>query len=187
MSKLVSVLMPTRGPQEGLIKALSSLRSTATNWDEVEILLRVDNDDWRRIDLIPELESRFGARVIVGPRGIGYLDMGRFVDDLLAVADGKWSWLFDDDSWVQGNWQSQLQTMTPERAVNAQYYQLGGSRYENHADGGPVGLIVPTDFARTLRPTRSPVDQTWLDAIIKRGWHVQLMNGVTYFHDGRPR
>jgi hypothetical protein len=188
MTPLISVIMPTRGPLEGLIKALKSIRDTCSDNSKVEILLRIDDDDSRRIIDIPDLKAGYGVKTVIGPRGAGYMDMGRFADDLLDIAQGKWAWLFDDDSWVIGNtWLEQMERMPMDCAANAQFYQLGPSIYNNGPEGGPVGLFVPMELAKSIKPTPSPVDQTWLDVVLKRGWKVRQLQGITYCHDGRPR
>jgi len=191
MAKLVSILMPTRGPVDGLLKALRSIKSTASDYSQVEVLLRMDSDDTARIGLWSNLKDLFDVRVIIGQRGRGYLDMGRFIDDLVAVADSQWCWLFDDDAWVEGNtWQEQIAATVcdPENgpALNSQFYKLGGSTYNNSKDGGPVGLIVPTAFAKGLEH-RNPVDQQWLDVLLSKGWKINQLKGVIYQHEGRPR
>jgi glycosyltransferase involved in cell wall biosynthesis len=114
MNNLVSIIMPTSSRQhthESLVKALKSLKDTATDFSEVEILLRIDDDDPDRYLRVKDLEHEFGVRVFIGPRGEGYNNMGGFVNDLMTLATGRWSWLFDDDSWVEGNWQGALQAV----------------------------------------------------------------------------
>lgn len=191
MSKLVSILMPTRNSFEFLRRALQSIKSTASDFTQIEILLRVDSDDVERIQILPQLKTEFDACGIVGERGNGYLNMGTFIDDLVGIASGKWCWLFDDDSWVQGNsWQRQIADMPCDGAngpaLNAEFYKLGESIYPNGPKGGPVGLIVPTDFCRALKH-RNPVDSQWLDVLLQKNWTIHQLKGITYGHDGRPR
>ena len=42
---LVSVLLPTRGRPELMLKSVGSLLTTASNPDQIQILLKIDNDD----------------------------------------------------------------------------------------------------------------------------------------------
>jgi len=188
--KLVSFIMPTRNPWVGLKAALQSITNTCHDLKGIEILLRIDSDDHERIKWIPELEIVYGAECVVGPRGRGYVEMGAFVNDLVKIANSYWCWLFDDDAYVEGDWYTELLKVpiNPQDgpAVNAENYVLGESHYKNGPNGGPVGLIVPTAFAKTLNH-RNPVDQLWLDEIKSRGWTIQQLKGVSYYHDGRPR
>lgn len=185
--KLVSVIMPTRsGSHDSLRKAVRSiLDAPGTNKDDLEILLRIDDDDRERVAPAQEMLDGHGTCVI-GPRGKGYNDMGIFVDDLVKIADSRWCWLVDDDAWVEGPWYSELSRYACDCAVNSQYYLLGKSRYENGARGGPVGLIIPTEVARSLK-TPYPVDQVWLEVVMQKGWRCNQMQGVSYHHCGRAR
>lgn len=190
MSHLVSILMPTRNSHESLWKALQSIKDSATDFSQVQILLRMDDDDGERIKRIPELESQFNAKVVIGPRGVGYLNMGQFLDDLAAQATGRWSWLFDDDAHVDGPWQQQLSETECSAeggpALNSEFYKLGESRYSNWPKVGPPGLIIPTAAAKTLQH-RAPVDDQWLSVAQQLGWPIKLLKGVTYHHCGRAR
>lgn len=187
---LISVLTPTINPIEGLRKALSSIKSTATRFDDVEILLRVDDDNKQRISELPELEREFGVKTFIGPRGAGYNDMRVFIDDLAKLATGTWCWLFDDDAYVDGNWQGQLESIPCMKengpAVNAEYYCLGESRYSNWPKCGPPGLIMPTVVVKAIQH-QSPVDDQWMSIALQNNWPIKLLSGVSYFHNGRIR
>jgi len=185
--KTVSIIMPTRsGSEESLRKAVSSiLDAPGTNKGEVEILLRVDSDDGARILLAQELTKGCGS-FWVGQRGSGYNNMGGFVDDLVKLADSKWCFLFDDDAYIEGPWFTELSRFNCDCAVNAEHYYLGKSQYYNGALGGPVGLIIPTELARTLQ-SPFPADQVWLDVVMQKGWRCNQMHGVSYHHCGRAR
>lgn len=187
---LVSILMPTRNPRDWLEKALSSIRATAKDNSQVEILLRVDDDDAERIGWIPELKEAYDVKVVIGPRGIGYQNMGGFVNDLVAIAQGKWCWLFDDDSWVEGDWQTPLNAIPCDPvngpAVNAEIYKLGFTSYQNSPTGCCVGLLMPSATVKALN-NWNPVDLQWLQLAMDRGWTVRQLPGVLYGHEGRPR
>jgi Glycosyl transferase family 2 len=190
MSTLVSIIMPTRNSFDSLFRALNSIKNTAEDFGNVEIMLRLDDDDHERIDLIPELKRVFHVKPIIGTRGVGYQDMKHFVDDLTAVATGSWAWLFDDDAWVEGKtWQSQLANIPcdPEKgpAVNTQFYKLGFSLYENGPKGEMCGIIIPLAVAKTVHSTT--VDVAWFNTAKQKGWAFRKLKGVTYFHDGRAR
>lgn len=184
--KLCSFIIPTRNRHDWLRKAVGSIvNAPGTNTDDLEILLRVDDDDPDRFFLAEELTKGVGSYVI-GPRGNAYLDMGRFVDDLVKIATGKFCWLFDDDAWLTGNWYGPLSTMPDACAVNAEFYCLGGSTYRNGPEGGAVGLAIPTSLAKTI-PHTNPVDDCWLTTILAKGWKVRQLQGVSYLHEGRAR
>jgi hypothetical protein len=191
--KLVSFLMPTRGGYDQLIRAVRSILCTAGDKAaNVEILLRVDDDDKDRQKAARELEGlqAMSVKTVIGPRGRGYDEMGTYINELVAVADSKWCWLFDDDAWVEGYWPDALDDIAcdPKHgpAVNAEIYALGDSFYRNGARGGCVGLIMPTEFCKTLNHS-GPVDMFWLGQVVENNWMIIQLPGVIYHHCGRER
>lgn len=185
--KLLSIIMPTRsGSHDSLRKAVRSiLDAPGTKRDDVEILLRLDDDDLSRLAVATELIQGVG-RIFIGPRGKGYIEMGTFVNDLVKIADSQWCWLFDDDAWVEGNWHGPLSVMPRDCALNTQAYKLGQSHYLNGVRGGCVGMLIPTDLAKTINHV-NPVDQQWHDIITQKGWTFRQLNATVYHHDGRAR
>lgn len=191
MNKLVSLLTPTRNPIPWLRKMLNSVKSTAHRYDEIEILLWVDDDDEQRIAALPKLQREFSVRGVIGPRGRGYMEFGTYLDALAATATGRWAWMFDDDAWIEGNtWQQQLAAIPCDLvhgpAVQCEFYTLGGSRYHSGPEGFPPGLIVPMALAKILQH-RVPCDSQWLDESRRRGWPVEHLNGINFCHEGRAR
>jgi hypothetical protein len=169
---------------------VASICENAAESKDFEILLRLDDDDTDRFKIAGILEKTYGVNYVVGPRGIGYTNMGAFVHDLVKIADSKWCWLFDDDAYVEGDWFTPLSKIVCDAkrgpAVNAEFYQLGGSLYPNGARGEPCGIIVPTEFCKEI-PHKNPVDQQWIDETKHKGWIFTQLKGVTYHHDGRQR
>jgi hypothetical protein len=185
---LVSILMPTVNQRDWLFRALDSIKDTATDFSQIEILLRIDDNDPFRIALISQLKDRYGAKAVVGPAH-GYTSMHLFVRELLEIATGRWAFLMDDDAWIEGDtWQQQLQLIEFDTSggpvVQAELYQLGPSLYPRGC--GACGLIVPTSFAKEAT-NHSPVDQAWHDLITQRKYITKHLANVTYCHDGRPR
>lgn len=108
---LVSVLFPTRGRPETLGRALGSLVGNATEPGQVEILLKVDDDDLDTItflkDYIPVCRSV--VKAFVTPRGRGYLDIHHWLNALAAESTGDWLFVFNDDAVVtNAGWDANL-------------------------------------------------------------------------------
>lgn len=188
MSKLVSFLIPTRNACiESLTQAVEHIVRGDEGTRNFEILLKVDEDDHERIAIGRELIKNIG-KVVVSPRGIGYSDMSRFIDELVAVADSKWCWLHDDDAYLEGDWYSPLAEVDCDPvhgpALNPEFYILGESYYRNGHN--PPGMLMPTEFVKKLQHT-TPVDDQWLSEAKRLGWHIRQLPGCHYHHDGRPR
>ena len=98
--------------------------------------------------------------------------------------------MFDDDYEVFGNWHEQLAALqcnaTMGPAVNAEFYQLGGSRYSAFDTHIMQGMIMPTAFLKTVQQS-TPVDEHWMGLAKLNGWPFHVMRGVTIKHEGRPR
>jgi glycosyltransferase involved in cell wall biosynthesis len=186
MSKLVSILMPTRNRVDWMGQAVESIRKTATNNADVEILLRADDDQPERLPVLERLKSDGVIDYIIGPRRSGYDSVSTFLDELMNIATGRFFWNMDDDAWIEGDWQTPLSHAPSNVALQPEYYHLGPSEYKN-LPVSPVGLIVPREFALALRPTPYPADQVWMDVILRRKMEKRLMLGVHYYHEGRPR
>ncbi len=89
---LVSVLCPTRGRPKSLERALRSLTITASDPENFEFILRMDDDDpsYNTVTL-PK------ATIITGePRG--YNGTNIYFTECAAAASGRWLWLWNDDA-----------------------------------------------------------------------------------------
>lgn len=95
---LISVLIPTRGRPHDLRRAIASLWNNAAEPELLEILLRVDDDDKETAAAIKDMEEQYPLTVFSGPRGGGYAELHKYVNDLARQAHGDWLFLFNDDS-----------------------------------------------------------------------------------------
>jgi len=105
MDKLVSVLIPTRQRTKQLISSVMSLMNRAQIPEEIEILLKFDNDDHQSVQEF--LSSYFvqNCKVVVSPQGKGYADLHHGVNDLCKIASGEFLFLFNDDADMRtGEW-----------------------------------------------------------------------------------
>lgn len=120
--KLASVLLPSRGRPVGLFNAVSSLIARCDNPESMEILIRLDDDDHESQKAVESMDSVFGdtvaIRTIIGPRGTGYTDLHKFVEQLCAVARGDFLVLFNDDTLMDTNsWDAELSRFRNELCV----------------------------------------------------------------------
>lgn len=71
-------------------RCLESLRNTANNPDNYEILIKCDDDDIHEV---------LGARCISTPRASGYADLHKYYMDLFAIAspESELFWVLSDD------------------------------------------------------------------------------------------
>lgn len=91
---MISVLLPSRSRKMKLDQAIESLLDNAVNPDNVEIIVRIDDDE---SDLYGIVEH---AQMVVGPR-FGYAGLHQYENQLAALAKGEWFLLFGDDATMQ--------------------------------------------------------------------------------------
>jgi hypothetical protein len=112
-----SVLIPSRGRPDSLIWAVRSFGAFVSDKKEVEVLVKLDEDDQLSLNRISEIREA-GAQVVITPRGAGYLDLHRFYSILAVLARGDWLWMFNDDARVlTNNWDKVLSTQTHAMVV----------------------------------------------------------------------
>lgn len=193
---LCSVLIPSRARPDRLRKTIRSIWETS-DAGRVEILVRFDSDDELSLGIVTEL-ARDGVRVVVGPRGRGYLTLAVYYEELARIAAGAWIWVMNDDAHIMGHdgrwppcdlaaargWDARLAEIPLVHIVQPEMYKLGGSGYL-HCDGGAFPL-VPNGAWRSFGEPHlcEPID-TWLDVILhQRGnWQTRFLKGVAVVHD----
>lgn len=95
---LVSVLLPTRCRSESLCEAIDSIYSLAEDKSSVEFIFKIDDDDPDTIRASESLSRILPIKSIVSPRGRGYHDMHHWVNQMCALSEGDWLFLFNDDA-----------------------------------------------------------------------------------------
>jgi hypothetical protein len=189
---LCAVLIPSRARPERLVKTLISIRDTVAAADQVETLIRIDDDDQASLAIKDELARRFKhTRVVVGPRETGYTSLAKFYTQLADASQAAWIFNLNDDATFQGHgWDLQLAALpTTGVIVQPEWITSGsvrGSVYRN-VEGGPFPCVPNgcwrPDFAVMLEP-----QDTWLDDELRkrRGWSTRFLKGL-YVHHARDR
>jgi len=92
----VSFLIPTRGRLQMLIDAIRSIKENASPEVQVEILVRIDEDDHETL----AGRDRIQGEIIVGPRWCGYESVTMFINDMAAKSRGDWIVPWNDDAFM---------------------------------------------------------------------------------------
>ncbi|MCP3940380.1 MAG: glycosyltransferase family 2 protein [Desulfobacteraceae bacterium] len=100
MTKSISLLLPTRGRPRRLNRMLQSVFSNAQNPTEVEVVLRIDDDDVKILDII-NVASKYPVKIVKGkPQSMGALNT-----DCYRHSTGDIIILVNDDIVIQTkNW-----------------------------------------------------------------------------------
>lgn len=95
---LVSILIPTRGRSQHLCVAVDSFYSLAKDKSLLEFVFKVDDDDLPTIDTVKKISELIpSCKVLISPRGRGYLDMHKWVNQMCETSSGQWLFLANDD------------------------------------------------------------------------------------------
>lgn len=97
-----SVILPTRGRKEPLMKSIQSLVDQADNPENIEILLGMDNDDtdsveYVKTEIIPKYPN---VKLYIFP-SYGYGKLNIYANSLAALSVGHWLVLFNDDALIK--------------------------------------------------------------------------------------
>jgi len=105
MYKLVSILIPSRGRFDELLKAIQSIISTTKKLQDIEIIIRFDDDDDSSLNRLGELPTaKVDINTMIGTRH-GYIALHKYVNEMCAEAKGRFLFMFDDDCIISTkNW-----------------------------------------------------------------------------------
>jgi len=165
-----------------LKRAIESIRATADNPDQIEILVRLHSDD---ANSVPFFHTDGNLRVFVGPPE-KYKNLHKMYDMLAKEAKGRWVWILNDDMEFRGKgWDTQLAAMK-DGLVQPETNRLNTSTYTHNQDG-PFPCVPNqcwTKYGHTELGDGACVDQ-WLFGLLVRqaGWPVYFLNGIEIWHD----
>ena len=91
MSKFISVSLPTRKRVSMLKESIESLVSNCNNYDDIEILLALDEDDSDTISFVKTLSYPISIKIIITQR-VGYYN------ELCKISTGTPVFLWNDDA-----------------------------------------------------------------------------------------
>jgi len=187
MNKLIcSCLIPSRKRISKLFTAIHTLNESASNLDDFEILIRLDDDDADSLQFLRTLRQFKNVKVFVGPRHQGYASLETiFYTELAAHSVGEWNWFLLDDQLIGGkDWNTKLRDVpTTGFIVQPEISRLGGSIYPKWE--GSNFPIVPRNCWQQFGWTTicKPAD-TALDNLlrIQNGWKTWFLPGITAWH-----
>ncbi len=101
-SRVVSVLLASRQRAEHLEATIDSLYQHAANPDDIEILIRLDNDDPQLNDALAMLKGKHAddhhITTLIGDRYGGFQHLHLFINELCQIARGDFFFYCSDDA-----------------------------------------------------------------------------------------
>ena len=116
----ISILLPTRGRSDALMSSIESLRSLAEDFDTIEILFGIDNDDVVGMEnmlhhVLPWIEAHKINHKIVVFEPYGYNNLHRYVNGLAENSQGAWLFFWNDDAvMTTTGWDARIRERTGE-------------------------------------------------------------------------
>lgn len=101
-SPLVSFLIPTRGKEKLLMKSIKSLLDRASGIESWEVIIIIDNDDFKTLNTISEIESLFekysfcDCKISISePKG--YINLDYYYNKAAKLSTGELVCVWNDD------------------------------------------------------------------------------------------
>jgi hypothetical protein len=96
----ISVLLPTRGRTEALMRSIDSLLTRAAEPDQIEILLGMDTDDTESVEYVQEhILPKYPNNIhIYMFKKLGYGRLNVYINTLCALSWGYWLMMWNDDA-----------------------------------------------------------------------------------------
>lgn len=112
MNPTLSVILPSRGRLDGLMRAIGSFHHP-----EVEIIVRIDRDDNDYAYCCGEIYLQPNVRLVVGDRLGGYKDLYLMSNECAKLATGDFLMVFNDDAWVDEDVVTPLKALDPKKRL----------------------------------------------------------------------
>lgn len=120
MTATISILLPTRGRSDQLVKSVQSLFEHIDDMQGIEVLLGIDNDDTVGFDAAntqvrPYLQNLGVPIKIFMFEPMGYHRLHEYLNELALQSKGDWMFFWNDDAVMstQG-WDTQIRNKTGE-------------------------------------------------------------------------
>ena len=164
MSTDISILLPTRGRSDMLMRSLASLHDLATDFSTIEILFGMDNNDATGLDhflhhVIPWIQKYNISHRVVIFEPMGYHNLHRYVNGLAEHSQGSWLFFWNDDAVMRTQgWDTYI------RAHTGEFKLLSVITHNEH----PYSIfpILPRDWFETLgHVSQHSLNDAWVSNI----------------------
>lgn len=180
MNPLVSFLIPTLWRLDKLKASIRSIRDTADNPEQVQIITRCHECDLSTRDYLTG--NKDVQIVLIGsdkPAGKGNEWLW---NQMYRHATGTWLTWWSDDQTLKGmGWDTQLSQINDQMCVvHPEIHQLNTSVYVKD-ERGPVPFMQREFIHRDIESL--PDFYVHEEFVLKRKWPIHWLFGVTVFHD----
>lgn len=182
--KLCAVLMPTRARFARCLKSVESLLNAEPKYNkEIEVLLRLDDDDPQLRDYTMQFQDSKHVRFLIG-KSHGYCAFGIYCTELARMSNARYVMQWNDDVIMEGPWISGIKNCPDgNHWMQCEWHKLGGSRY--HKDDGAPFVILPNGYWTILGLDAMPINGTdvaSINGLKEKGWKCHFLEGVAFHH-----
>lgn len=168
----ISFILCSRKRPERLLKFISSVYETADTPDEIEILIKFDDDDLESISNIEKYNKYPNVRIFIGPRLTGYDSIEIFLNKMSNDTSAHWISFANDDTYLIGKgWDTQLKNIKEKKCrVYPNKHQLVDSIYEEN--GGTPFYFVPNQCWKQygVENITHPFDTILYNILVSNNW-----------------
>lgn len=186
---ICSVLIPSRGRPDRLVKAIDSLYKSVSDPDQIEIILKLDNDDLENVPFSFFKNLKY-SKIIISDRRKGYDSLGDFYQEMSDVALGDWVWIYNDDVTIEFSetgkrWDEQLKEFPLSGIIlHPECFRIYNQVHFDYV-GGPFP-VVPTNcwkkFGHPI-PSLEPIDHWMHYMLLDDGWITKFIKGISLHHN----
>lgn len=160
----ISILLPTRGRSDALMRSLTSLHDLATDFSSIELILGMDNNDSIGLEyllhtIIPWIEQNNISHKIVIFDPMGYHNLHRYLNGLAEHSKGGWMFFWNDDAIMKTQgWDTYI------RARTGEFKLLSVITHNEH----PYSIfpIIPREWFETLgHISQHSLNDAWVSCI----------------------
>lgn len=183
---MISILLPTRKRLPALTKTVRKLYQLAARPEQLELVLRVDNNDPTDYS---DFQWRKNTQLLVGPRW-GYKGMHRYYDEVARAASHEWMLIWNDDMFmITERWDEVLLSRGADK-MHVQFLkrdtygpEVPGDPYKNTDTACP--FFRKTMFNLMGRTSMNAHVDSWLDYVSESLKIKTFRHDIIYHHD-RP-
>lgn len=149
---MISIIVVTRNRVIDLRTFLDSVQETCSDLNNIEVLLRIDDDDIKTIQFIKEYskDNNLLIKNVIGKRGKGYAEMDKMVKELCQISKGKIIYLLNDDAqFITNNWDTKILD-TYENIYSDNIYGIRTSHNQSENPENPLFPIITRDWYDVL-------------------------------------
>ena len=111
---ILTLLLPSRNRFDMLLKTINSFVNTCKNISNLEIIIKLDDDDISSISRLEEIRKDVNIKVIISNQLNGYASLHEYANEMVKSATGDWCLFANDDCLMMTqDWDDIIENVKP--------------------------------------------------------------------------